>query len=58
MQRAVAPQGRFMLSSDAPVHESWQSDAVVAGAVQSPADQRTESALVNLPGTDEVVRRR
>jgi hypothetical protein len=33
-------------------------DAVVAGAVLSPADQLTESTLVNLPATDEVVRRR
>ena len=49
--RLVAPEGRFLLSTDAVVSDSGQVDVVVPDAPQMPVEQLPESTLVYLLGS-------
>ncbi len=49
--RIVAPQGRFVLSTDALVNDSGVPDVVAPGAMQTPVEQLPESTLVYLLGS-------
>ena len=47
--RIVAPQGRFVLSTDALVNDSGAPDVVAPWAMQAPVEKVPESTLVYLP---------
>ncbi|MDR3367599.1 transglutaminase family protein [Rhodoferax sp.] len=49
--RIVAPQGRFVLSTDALLNDSGLPDVVAPWAMQNPVEQLPESALVFLLGS-------
>jgi transglutaminase-like putative cysteine protease len=49
--RIVAPQGRFVLSTDALFNDSGLADVVAPWAVQTPVEQLPESVLVYLLGS-------
>ena len=49
--RLVAPQGRFVLSAHALLHDSGRNDDVNWSAVQTPVEQLPEEALVFLLGS-------
>ena len=49
--RLVAPTGRFVLRTDALLHDDGMADAVVWGAQQLPVEQLPESTLVFLLGS-------
>jgi transglutaminase-like putative cysteine protease len=49
--RLVAPQGRFVLSTDALVSDSGEPDVVAPGAEQVPVEYLPESTLVYLLGS-------
>ena len=49
--RLVAPQGRFVLRTEALVHDSGVPDVVVPGATQTPVEYLPESTLVYLLGS-------
>lgn len=49
--RIVAPAGRLVLSADALVHDSGETDPIALGAPQVPVEQLPESTLVFLLGS-------
>ncbi|SDE49522.1 Transglutaminase-like enzyme, putative cysteine protease [Variovorax sp. CF079] len=49
--RIVAPQGRFVLSTDALVNDTGAPDVVAPWATQTPVEQLPESTLVYLVGS-------
>ena len=49
--RIVAPQGRFVISSDALVNDTGKPDVVVGEATQTPVEYLPESTLVYLLGS-------
>jgi transglutaminase-like putative cysteine protease len=49
--RLVAPPGRFVLSTDALLHDSGQADIVAPWVQQTPVEDLPESALVYLLGS-------
>jgi len=49
--RLIAPQGRFVLTTDAVVNDSGQADAVAPWAPQTPVEHLPESTLLYLLGS-------
>jgi hypothetical protein len=49
--RLVAPPGRFLLDTDAPINDTGPPDVVAQGATRTPVEHLPESILIYLQGS-------